>query len=76
MQYSVIFTPKAREQLIVLYEYIAAAASPEIAERISALSSRIAKVCKTSRIVVRAAMTYAMDYVSRTIKSELSLPSL
>lgn len=33
MQYTVIFTPEAQEQLAQLYRYIAAAASPEIAER-------------------------------------------
>jgi plasmid stabilization system protein ParE len=32
-QYIVIFTPEAEEQIAVLYRYIAAAASPEIAER-------------------------------------------
>lgn len=31
MQYTVIFTPEAQEQLAKLYRYIAAAASPEIA---------------------------------------------
>lgn len=31
MQYTVIFTPEAQEQLATLYRYIAAAASPEIA---------------------------------------------
>jgi plasmid stabilization system protein ParE len=30
-QYTVIFTPEAEEQLIALYHYIAAAASPKIA---------------------------------------------
>jgi toxin ParE1/3/4 len=33
MQYTVIFTPEAQEQLIALYRYIAAASSPEVAER-------------------------------------------
>ena len=33
MQYKVIFTPEALEQLTLLYRYIALAASPEIAER-------------------------------------------
>ena len=33
MQYRVIFAPEALEQLAALYRYIAAAASPEIAER-------------------------------------------
>ena len=32
-QYTIIFTPEAQEQLAVLYRYIAAAASPDIAER-------------------------------------------
>ena len=31
-QYTVIFTPEAEEQLVALYRYIAAAASPKIAE--------------------------------------------
>lgn len=33
MQYSVIFTPEAQEQLAALYRYIAVAASPEVAGR-------------------------------------------
>jgi len=33
MTYTVVFTPEAQEQLVTLYRYIAAAASPEIAER-------------------------------------------
>lgn len=33
MQYKVVFTPEAQEQLAALYRYIAAAASPSIAER-------------------------------------------
>lgn len=32
MQYTVIFTPEAQDQLVALYRYIAAAATPEIAE--------------------------------------------
>ena len=32
-QHTVIFTPEAQEQLVKLYRYIAAAASPEIAQR-------------------------------------------
>lgn len=33
MQYAVVFTPEAQDQLASLYRYIAAAASPKIAER-------------------------------------------
>jgi toxin ParE1/3/4 len=33
MSYRVVFTPEAEEQLIALYSYIAAAASPDIAAR-------------------------------------------
>jgi toxin ParE1/3/4 len=33
MQYTVIFTPEAQEQLVELYRYVSAAASPETAER-------------------------------------------
>ncbi len=33
MQYIVIFTPEAQDQLAALYRYIAAAATPVIAER-------------------------------------------
>ena len=33
MQYTVMFTPEAQEQLAALYRYIAVAASPETAER-------------------------------------------
>ena len=33
MQYTVIFTPEAQAQLVALYCYIAAAATPEVAAR-------------------------------------------
>ncbi|MBZ0094093.1 MAG: type II toxin-antitoxin system RelE/ParE family toxin [Sulfuricella sp.] len=33
MQYPVVFTPEAQDQLAELYRYIAAATSPQIAER-------------------------------------------
>ena len=33
MKHAVIFSPEAKEQLLSLYNYIEAAASPEIAER-------------------------------------------
>lgn len=33
MQYSVIFTPEALEQIEAVYRYVSAAASPEIAQR-------------------------------------------
>lgn len=33
MQFTVIFTPEAQEQLAALYRYIAVAASPETAQR-------------------------------------------
>jgi toxin ParE1/3/4 len=33
MPYSVVFTPEAQDQLLDLYRYIAADASPEIADR-------------------------------------------
>ncbi len=33
MSYTVVFSPEAQEQLAALYRYIAAAASPDIAER-------------------------------------------
>lgn len=33
MQYAIVFTPEAEEQLAAIYRYIATAASPVIAER-------------------------------------------
>jgi plasmid stabilization system protein ParE len=33
MQYQVVFTPEAKDQLVALYLYIVAAASPEIADK-------------------------------------------
>lgn len=33
MAYTIVFTPEAEEQLVALYQYIAKAASPSIAER-------------------------------------------
>ena len=44
MQYTVIFTPEAQEQLLSLYRYIAAAASPETAER---YTSSIVAYCES-----------------------------
>ncbi len=44
MQYTVVFTPEAQEQLAKLYRYIAAAASPEIAER---YTSAIVTYCQS-----------------------------
>lgn len=44
MQYTVIFTPEAQEQLLSLYRYIAAAATPEIAER---YTSAIVAYCES-----------------------------
>jgi plasmid stabilization system protein ParE len=43
-QYAVIFTPEAQDQLVALYRYIAAAASPEIAER---YTSAIVAYCES-----------------------------
>lgn len=44
MEYAVVFTPEAQEQLAALYRYIAAAASPEIAER---YTSAIVTYCES-----------------------------
>jgi plasmid stabilization system protein ParE len=33
MSYAVVFSPEAEEQLVALYRYIAAAASPDVASR-------------------------------------------
>jgi toxin ParE1/3/4 len=44
MRYRVVFTPEAQEQLAALYRYIAAAASPEIAER---YTSAIVNYCES-----------------------------
>ena len=46
MQYEVVFTPEALEQLVSLYRYIADAASPEIAER---YTSAIVTYCEGLR---------------------------
>lgn len=46
MPYTVIFTPEAQEQLVALYRYIAAAASPETAER---YTSSIVTYCEGLR---------------------------
>lgn len=45
-QYKVIFSPEALEQLVALYRYIAAAASPGIAER---YTSAIVAYCEDLR---------------------------
>lgn len=44
MQYTVVFTPEAMEQLAPLYRYIATAASPETAER---YTNAIVTYCQT-----------------------------
>jgi plasmid stabilization system protein ParE len=44
MRYRVVFAPEAQEQLAALYRYIAAAASPEIAER---YTSAIVNYCES-----------------------------
>ena len=46
MQHTVVFTPEAEEQLAALYRYIAAVASPEIAER---YTSAIVTYCEGLR---------------------------
>ncbi|OOG49921.1 type II toxin-antitoxin system RelE/ParE family toxin [Polaromonas sp. C04] len=46
MRHTVVFTPEAQEQLAALYRYIAAAASPEIAER---YTSAIVTYCEGLR---------------------------
>ena len=46
MNYRVIFTPEAEEQLAVLYRYIAEAASPEIAAR---YTEAIVSYCESLR---------------------------
>ncbi len=46
MAYTVVFSPEAQDQLVALYRYIAAAASPEIAER---YTSAIVAYCEGLR---------------------------
>lgn len=43
MVYTVVFTPEAEVQLVAIYRYIAAAASPQIAER---YTSAIVSYCE------------------------------
>lgn len=43
MVYTVVFTPEAEAQLVAIYRYIAAAASPQIAER---YTSAIVSYCE------------------------------
>jgi toxin ParE1/3/4 len=46
MQYTVIFTPEAQEQLASLYRYLAAVASPQTAER---YTSAVVTACEDLR---------------------------
>lgn len=69
MQYPVVFTPEAQEQLAALYRYIAAAASPEIAERYTSAIVTYCEGLQTSRIEAPAAMTYAPACASRATKN-------
>lgn len=48
MNYRVVFSPEAEEQLAALYRYIAAAASPEIAAR---YTEAIVSYCESFRIL-------------------------
>jgi toxin ParE1/3/4 len=48
MNYRVVFSPEAEEQLAVLYRYIAAAASPEIAAR---HTEAIVSYCESLRVL-------------------------
>lgn len=47
MNYRVVFSPEAEEQLAALYSYIAAAASPDIAAR---CTGAIVSYCESLRI--------------------------
>ena len=68
MTYTVVFTPEAAEQLAALYRYIAAAASPEMAERYTGAIVTFCGGCSASRIAVPVGMTYALACASRTTK--------
>lgn len=48
MNYRIIFSPEAEEQLAALYRYIAAAASPEIAAR---YTEAIVSYCESLRTI-------------------------
>lgn len=58
MPYTVVFTPEAEEQLAAIYRYIAAKASPEIAERYTSAIVDIVRGCSSSHIEVPAAMIF------------------
>jgi plasmid stabilization system protein ParE len=70
MSYTSAFTPEAQEQqLLELYRYIAAAASPVIAERYTNAIIRTAKSCGRFRIGAIAGMTFAKACASRITAS-------
>ncbi len=70
MSYTVVFTPEAQEQLLELYRYIAAAASPVTAER---YTSAIITYCEELRTFPHraiAGMTFARACASRITAKE------
>ena len=69
MSYTVIFTPEAEAQLVELYEYIAAKASPEIAARFAdGIMTYCESLC-TFLPVETDAMIFAPVSVLRAIES-------
>ena len=69
MNYTVVFSPEAEEQLAALYGYIATAASPDIALR---YTEAIVSYCESLCIFPTEApcgMTSGPDFVSHTTKS-------
>jgi plasmid stabilization system protein ParE len=64
MNYRVVFTPEAEEQLVALYGHIAVAASPDIAARYTeAIVGYCESLC-TFPIAAPSAMTYDPDCAS------------
>jgi plasmid stabilization system protein ParE len=68
MQYAVIFTPEAQEQLAALYRHIAVAASQEIAQRYTNAIVTYCESLQDFRIAAPVAMTFVLAYVSQTTK--------
>jgi len=78
-KYDVIFTPEAQEHLAALYRYVAAAASPEIAER---YTSAIVAYCESLRGELKASgvkvVTICPGYIDTplTQKNSYAMPFL
>jgi hypothetical protein len=77
MPYTVVFTPKAENQLAAIYQYIAAAAaSPAIAERFTSVIVSYCKDCATLIGATRALIIKEMiDHIHTLMRNPNNINS-